>query len=266
MAPDPDQLRRLTRERQRYFLPYYREVVARHPEGISAADAKAEVAEHLRRLFEIDMSDPTQSGLNISTGRSRADQWANNLVSNALLDDYMIVVRSTRATLYPGVADNSQTPAPLGRPLAPGQVNELNDRHPVPIAGGSSSVTFQRSLQLAEHVRQMNRYACAVNDSACVPFNGRSGQPYVEVHHIIPMAMQAGVTTNLDRVSNMAPVCPRCHACLHRGAAAIASEVLDRVLRWFESIHGRTFPSSNADLALGTGKADLLRMYGLMTS
>ena len=264
MTPAPDQLRLLKRNRQRYFLPYYIEVVARHPEGILARDAKAEVRELLRQRFDLDFGDPSLSGLNPSTGSSRADQWANNLVSNDVLDDYMIVVRSTQATLFPGVADNSQTSSPSGSSLSSGQISELDARRPVMMPSDSSTSTYQRSIQLADHMRRLTKYACAISEPTCVPFDGRDGRPYVEVHHIVPMALQSHTTTNLDRVSNMVPLCPRCHLCLHRGSGAVASGVLDRVFDWFGSTYGRTFSVSNDDLGLPIEKADLLQMYGLI--
>ena len=96
-------------------------------------------------------------------------------------------------------------------------------------------------------------------------FTGRDGNPYVEVHHIIPMAKQSESEINLDRVSNMAPLCPRCHTCLHRGNAQDAKSVLNDLLAWYRSRHGESFASSNSDLGdlgLGTAPHDLLIMYG----
>ena len=117
MPADDLELRKLLRHRQAYFVPYYLEVVNRHPEGVLAKDVKDEVARLLLSQFGIDIYDPGQSGLNPSTKKSRADQWVNNLVSNHVLDDHMLVVRSHRAILYPGGYDNSQPLLPTGPPL-----------------------------------------------------------------------------------------------------------------------------------------------------
>ncbi len=265
MAPDPNELRRLNRERQYYFLPYYIDVVSDHPEGITAADAKAAVAQHLLQQFEIDIADPAHSGLNPSTGKSQADQWANNLISNDVLDEHMLVVRGGRAVLYPGSDDNSRTEAPPGPALTASQISVLNGRLPARIRNRSTS-TYQRSLQLAEHVRSLSGRKCAVDSpSSCVPFDGRDGQAYVEVHHVIPMAQQSSTSVNLDRVVNMVPVCPRCHSCLHRGAHQQAAEVLSEILRWFSAIHGRTFSDANGALGFDVAAEALLVMYGAMS-
>jgi hypothetical protein len=264
MPTDQQELQKLLRRRQAYFLPYYREIVDRHPEGILAKDVKDEVAALLLSQFDIDIYDVHQCGLNRSTRRSRADQWVNNLVSNRVLDPHMLVVRSHRATLYPGGYDNSRPLLPTGRALEDSEVTELNNREPATTpASTSSSTTFQRSLQLADRVRALNDYQCAVGDASCVGFTGRDGKPYVEVHHVIPMAMQSQSEINLDRVSNMAPLCPKCHTCLHRGGAEDAERVLGDLLTWFQSQHGQTYANANSDLILGTTPADLLAMYGL---
>jgi predicted HNH restriction endonuclease len=148
--------------------------------------------------------------------------------------------------------------------LEDSEVAELNNRDPtIAPLSTSSSTTFQRSLQLAEHVRALNDYECAVGGAGCVTFTARDGKPYVEIHHIIPMAHQSESEVNLDRVTNMVPLCPRCHTCLHRGGAEDAETVLGEVLAWFQSKHEQSYADANSDLTLGTASADLLAMYGL---
>jgi hypothetical protein len=261
VTPDLATLEQLNAERQGFFLPYYREVVARHPAGIEATEVKRLVANQILREFGIDISDPNQTGLNPSTRRSSADQWANNLVSNHVLDEFMLVVRANRAILYPGAIDNSRTLPPPGDPLGHAEVSELNERTPSRIETRSGQ-TFRRSLQLAEHVRELSGRSCAVGGPRCTVFDGRDGRPYVEVHHLIPMAMQSQTTYNLDRSTNMAPLCPGCHACLHRGQINLATAVLERVLAWFESVHHVTFESSISDSGFDISSAGLLAMYG----
>jgi hypothetical protein len=261
---DAQELRKLLRQRQAYFVPYYLQVVNRHPEGVLAKDVKDEVTRLLLSRFGIDIYDSGQSGLNPSTKKSRADQWVNNLVSNHVLDDHMLVVRSHRAILYPGGYDNSQPLLPAGPLLEPSEVDELNNREPKEAPLSSSlSIPFQRSLQLAEFVRVDNDYHCAVSQTSCSSFLARDGNSYVEVHHIIPMAQQAGSAINLDRITNMTPLCPGCHTCLHRGGAADAGRVLGDVLAWFEVKHGQPFADANGDLTLGTTPDAILTMYGL---
>ena len=267
MAADSYTLSRLCEQKQNFFLPYYIEIVARHPAGIGAAEVKGLLARQLLDEFGIDISDPIQTGLNPSTNGSRADQWANNLISNRVLDEHMLVVRGpgrgTRAMLYPGVADNSRAIPPPGPALTRSEVPELDARQPRQIQTQGGGQTFQRSLQLAEYVRELNHRACAVGKASCAVFNARDGRPYVEVHHVVPMAMQGRSTINLDRSTNMVPVCPRCHACLHRGQRDQAADVLNSLFQWFESIYTVPFQQANDDLAFDTTLDGLLEMYGI---
>jgi hypothetical protein len=261
MAPNTKALDRPNKEQQYFFLPYYKEVVARHPDGITSARVKELVARQILDEFDIDIADPEQSGLNPSTNRSRADQWANNLVSNRVLDDHMLVVRGGRAMLYPGADDNSRVLPQAGELLNEGQVAELNERKPIRFEA-RGGLTFRRSLQLAEHVRELNGRACVVGRPTCVMFDARDGRAYVEVHHVVPMAMQGHTRVNLDRSTNMVPLCPGCHACLHHGDVDSAASILAEIFNWFESVHGRSFQSANEDLSLDTTAEDLLGMYG----
>jgi hypothetical protein len=49
------------------------------------------------------------------------------------------------------------------------------------------------------------------------PFTTPSGQPYLEVHHILPLSEQGG-----DVVENVAALCPNCHRNLHSGRSRFA--------------------------------------------
>jgi hypothetical protein len=258
---DAATLEQLRERKQSFFLPYYREIVDEHPEGIAAKVVKQIVSERLRREFGIDVFDPQQTGLNASTGDSRASQWANNLISNGVLDEYMLVVRGSRAMLYPGAIDNSRPIPQAGGPLGPAEVSLLDERKPSWMEA-RSGLASRRSLQLAEYIRGLGGRACAVQGSRCAVFEARDGHPYVEVHHVIPMAMQSRTDVNLDRSTNMVPLCPGCHACLHRGATPAARLVLNEVLAWFESIHHETFESCNHDIIFDITADGLLGIYG----
>lgn len=50
-------------------------------------------------------------------------------------------------------------------------------------------------------------------------FNNRNGEPYLEMHHLIPLkASKDFFPLNLDIAPNLVPLCPNCHAKLHRGS------------------------------------------------
>jgi hypothetical protein len=127
----------------------------------------------------------------------------------------------------------------------------------------SSSTPFQRSLQLAEFVRVDHDHRCAVSQTSCSSFLARDGNPYVEAHHIIPMA-PAGWERHQPRPGHQhdAPMPGLSHVPPPRWAAD-AGRVLGDVLAWFEMKHGRPFADANSDLTLGTTPGAVLTMYGL---
>jgi hypothetical protein len=103
---DTDAYQRLLQERQNFFIPFYLQVIDEHPFGIEARDVKRAVFEHLNERYGIDVVDPTVIPPNPSTGRTQADQWANNLVSNRVLDDLCFVDRSGwSVVLYPDASN-----------------------------------------------------------------------------------------------------------------------------------------------------------------
>ena len=78
------------------------------------------------------------------------------------------------------------------------------------------------------------------------------------------MSFQNTTSVNLDRTSNMVPLCVGCHKRVHRGGAETARLVLDKVLEWFEMKNGVSFDVANVDVGLGVTAVDLMTMYGAM--
>jgi hypothetical protein len=261
---DTDELAKIQALKQFYFVPFYREIVEQHPEGIDSRVVKSQVAQLLIERFDIDVRDATLFGSNANG--SRADQWANNLVSNRELDKFMLVAHRGRgqgATLWPGTLDNSVPDRRQPGSLDGAEVVSLNKRPPSLMRASAGSV-WRRSRELANLVRIRGGYKCAIDGPDCVEFEGRDSNPYIEVHHIVPIAFQINTTVNLDRTGNMAPLCAGCHKRIHRGAVGPAGEVMDEMLQWLGRTHGVSFEEANEDLGLGVSADDLIAMYGAM--
>ena len=45
---------------------------------------------------------------------------------------------------------------------------------------------------------------------------GEFGQGFIHVHHIVPIS-KIGKEYKIDPIKDLVPVCPNCHAMLHRG-------------------------------------------------
>lgn len=69
--------------------------------------------------------------------------------------------------------------------------------------------------------------SCAVCDMDFATFYGGIGNGYIHVHHKVPLA-SIGEAYIVDPISDLVPVCPNCHAMLHRGDPILEVEELRR--------------------------------------
>ncbi len=61
-----------------------------------------------------------------------------------------------------------------------------------------------------------NQYQCCVNPNHKT-FIKKNGEPYMEVHHLIPLEWQGEFENKLDTRANLVPLCPLCHKLIHYG-------------------------------------------------
>jgi 5-methylcytosine-specific restriction protein A len=68
---------------------------------------------------------------------------------------------------------------------------------------------FQRSVWVAEHAKRRANGVCDLCDQQA-PFNDKTGQPYLETHHIEWLARGGA-----DTIENTVALCPNCHKRMH---------------------------------------------------
>ncbi len=73
-------------------------------------------------------------------------------------------------------------------------------------------------------------YRCAVCSFNFEKFYGSIGKEYIHVHHIVPLA-DIKEEYELDPIKGLIPVCPNCHAMLHRRQPALTVEQLKEHLQ-----------------------------------
>lgn len=71
---------------------------------------------------------------------------------------------------------------------------------------------------------------CAVCSIDFKATYGELGDGYIHVHHLRPLS-EVGAAYELDPVRDLRPVCPNCHAMLHRRIPALDIEALQEILR-----------------------------------
>ncbi len=98
------------------------------------------------------------------------------------------------------------------------------------IGGDSEGVALFRLVKQYERSR-INRAACLeIHGTACricgFDFGaqfGELGEGFIHVHHVIPVSEMGG-SYSLDPGKDLLPVCPNCHAMLHRRRPALTPD------------------------------------------
>lgn len=96
------------------------------------------------------------------------------------------------------------------------------------IEGASKTVsvnTYERSSDSRTKCIAHYGYACAVCGFDFEKFYGSIGEEYIHVHHIVPLS-EIKKQYKLDPVKDLVPVCPNCHAIIHRTRPALSIEQL----------------------------------------
>lgn len=98
------------------------------------------------------------------------------------------------------------------------QIAEEVDRNEVLIEGASKTISvnvFERNPTARSKCLAHYGYKCTVCSFDFEEFYGSIGQSFIHVHHIVPLS-ETGGEYELDPVKDLVPVCPNCHAMIHR--------------------------------------------------
>lgn len=106
---------------------------------------------------------------------------------------------------------------------------------PLPPQGKLSTTNkggYRRDPRMAAEALSNAQFTCEWNGSHATFTARRTGQNFVEAHHLIPMAEQVNHSSSLDVPENIVALCPTCHRLVHHGRAAertsIAAKLLER--------------------------------------
>lgn len=97
-------------------------------------------------------------------------------------------------------------------PLQPYRVEPVGEAQPEAFL--TEVQRFARSALVRERVLALADGRCEACDEPA-PFNGTNDQPFLEIHHVRPLAKQGS-----DTVSNTVALCPNCHREVHHSKDA----------------------------------------------
>gem|GEM_PF-827539 len=84
---------------------------------------------------------------------------------------------------------------------------------------------YERNPRARAACLKHHGYDCVVCGFNFESRYGPLGRQFIHVHHLKPLALTDG-EYRLDAVADLRPVCPNCHAMLHRGAEVLSIEEL----------------------------------------
>lgn len=191
--------------------------------------------------FEWGDTTTSESGIVSTAAKFTAfsDQW------DVLLDEYLAEVAPP--VIYDGRAEGGSLYAPTQSDT------EEETRRGASSSGDTNGSLFpdevDRSFQLWEGaVSQVlvNRYernpvarqqcldhygyTCQACEVSMEQTYGELGRDFIHVHHKVPVS-EVGESYEVDPINDLVPVCPNCHAMLHRKEETLSVEVLREIIR-----------------------------------
>lgn len=89
--------------------------------------------------------------------------------------------------------------------------------------------SYERDPQARQECINHYGVVCMVCDFDFGAIYGELGKDYIHVHHLVPLSTLGG-TYSVDPIKDLRPVCPNCHAMLHRGAALLTIKDLKTLM------------------------------------
>ena len=99
--------------------------------------------------------------------------------------------------------------------------------------GASSQIainTYERNAKARMDCIEYFGYECQVCEFNFEKVYGQLGKDYIHVHHIIPLS-EIRENYKVNAITDLIPVCPNCHAIIHRTKQALTIEALKEQLK-----------------------------------
>jgi len=104
---------------------------------------------------------------------------------------------------------------------------ELQSNHRISFIEGTRKdalvTKYERNTKAREACLEYWGYSCRVCEMSFEEKYGDIGRSFIHVHHLIEIAT-IGEEYNIDGVNDLRPVCPNCHAMIHRRRPAYSIE------------------------------------------
>jgi 5-methylcytosine-specific restriction enzyme A len=89
--------------------------------------------------------------------------------------------------------------------------------------------SYERSRRAAKHCVDRYGHDCSVCGLNFTRTYGEVGEGFIHVHHLKPLS-EIGRKYSVDPIRDLRPVCPNCHAMIHRRVPPYGIEELKEML------------------------------------
>ena len=90
----------------------------------------------------------------------------------------------------------------------------------------ATSQKFKRNPIFSKNAIQYANYRCEFDGTHKYFTSFRTGQNYVEAHHLIPVEFQDQFEKSIDVEANIVSLCPVCHKKVHHGVMEDKKQIL----------------------------------------
>ena len=90
---------------------------------------------------------------------------------------------------------------------------------------------YERNPQARRECLKHWGYRCAVCNFDFAATYGDLGKCYIHVHHLTPLSESGGESRETSPIDDLRPVCPNCHAMLHRESPPVSIERLQEIMQ-----------------------------------
>lgn len=87
---------------------------------------------------------------------------------------------------------------------------------------------YRRNLLEVRKAKKFASYICEYDNNHVTFLNNYDNKPYIEAHHLIPMATQGLFQYNIDFADNIICLCPNCHRRIHYGVKSDKGEMVQK--------------------------------------
>ncbi|MBC2607498.1 HNH endonuclease [Pelagicoccus albus] len=115
-----------------------------------------------------------------------------------------------------------------------------------------SGQRIPRDPAIAREAISRSQHLCAYTGKPTPFTSRRTGYPYLEAHHLIPLGLQSQFDFRLDCVENIVALNPLWHRAIHHAVPPTVSEIVTRLAERRAAFLGHH----------GLSPADLIRLYG----